>query len=427
MVYGNQGNAPCLEGLSDKDRDISYCKSQLLQTTVLPRDLSPFGDAGEMHFASQQSQSQLNSKTTLVVDQRSKQMSDKLRQQAAAQEPGLVKRRPRGNYWEVTYEEDSAPFESWTLAKSEDLRTDIGKTRLTVVTPPNTDTRAVNLYDKQFNACDFNHFRLADSTFKNCIFVGCRFVKSDFKNVKFSGCRFETCHFLNVTFQNCQFLSCGFSNISASAVHLLFSETSISSRAFVDALATNVNKLPNGVTELYQLYRLSSDKVKIARGIFVSVRNEPELDLLFDANRSFELALRRKRVMDAYWFDNQGQLSKRSLAYRSTVWPVRIGSLWITQAAGFLTDWGRSPMRSLALLVATILLFFGVYYFAFGQGFFTSALRAADCAFVFGYTKYSLSPGAQVRTIDLIMFLNTLAGFCWYALFIPALSKRLFR
>src|SRR5688572_3969287 len=155
-------------------------------------------------------------------------MSDKLRQQAAAQEPASVKRRPRGNYWEVTYEEDSAPFESWTFAKSEDLRTDIGKTRLTVVTPPNTDTRAVNLYEKQFNACDFNHFRLSDSTFKNCIFVGCRFVKSDFKNVKFSGCRFETCHFLNVTFENCQFLSCGFSNISASAVHLLFSETSIS-------------------------------------------------------------------------------------------------------------------------------------------------------------------------------------------------------
>ena len=354
-------------------------------------------------------------------------MSDKTSAKAAPKKAGLVKRGPRGNYWEVTYDEDGPRYEDWTLAKSDDLKTDIGKTQVTVVTPRDTDTRAVNLYGKQFNACDFNHFRLAASTFKNCTFVGCRFVKSDFKNVKFSGCHFETCHFLNVTFENCQFLTCGFSNISASAVHLLFSETSISARAFVDALTTNVKALPKGVTEMYQLYRLSSDKVKIARGIFVSVRNEPELDLLFDANRCFELALRRKRVMDAYWFDNQGQLSKRSSVYRSTVWPLRIGSLWVTQAAGFLTDWGRSPMRSLWFLAATILLFFGVYYLAFGQSFFTSALRAADCAFVFGYTKYSLSPAAQVRVIDLIMFLNTLAGFCWYALFILALSKRLFR
>jgi len=354
-------------------------------------------------------------------------MSDKLPQQGATREVGRVKRGSRGNFWEVTYQEDSPPLECWTLAKADDLKTDIGKTHVTIVTPRDTETRAVNLYDKQFNACDFNHFRLGDSTFKNCTFVNCRFVKSGFKNVKFSGCRFETCHFLNVTFENCQFLTCGFSNISASAVHLLFSETSISARAFVDALTTNVKALPNGVTELYQFYRLLSDKVKIARGVFVSVRNEPELDLLFDANRSFELALRRKRVMDAYWFDNQGQLSKRSLVYRSTVWPIRVGSLWLTQAAGFLTDWGRSPMRSLWLLAGTILLFFGVYYFAFGQNFPTSVLRAADCAFVFGYTKYSPSPGAQVRAIDLIMFLNTLGGFCWYALFIPALSKRLFR
>jgi Pentapeptide repeats (9 copies) len=352
-------------------------------------------------------------------------MNNKLHPQIAERKSDKI--RQRGNYWEVTYKEDSPPFENWTLAKATDLAKDTGKTNVTVVSPLDSDTHAVNLYDKQFNVCDFNHFRLNDSTFKNCRFFDCRFVKSDFKNVKFSGCRFEACHFLNVTFQNCQFLACEFSNISASAVHLLFSDTGISAGAFVDALVTNVKALPNGITELYQNYRLLSDKVKLARGIFVSVRNEPELDLLFDANRCFELALRRRRIKEAHWSDINGQLVKRNVLYRFTVWPLRVAELWVTQAAGFLTDWGRSPMRSLLLVAATVVVFSGFYYLAFGQGLSISVLRALDCAFVFGYTKYSPNPSAQMRAIDWIMFVNTLAGFCWYALFIPALSKRLFR
>ena len=330
------------------------------------------------------------------------------------------KPRPRGNFWEITYREDIPAYESWPLEK---LATETGKTKVEVTADP--AKRAVNLKKKRFETCDFNHFTLDDSSFNDCRFVDCRFVKSNFNHVKFSKCQFEACHFLNVRFQNCQFLECTFSNISASAEQVLFVESAISAGGFVDALVTNLNALPNGVTKQYQEYRLLSTKAKIARGILVSVRDEPELDQLFDANRCFEIARQRKKLKDAYWTTNDRQMVKRNLLYRSTVWPIRLAALGIIQMAGFLTNWGLSPLRSVWLLLAAVLMFSGVYQVAFGQHFCAATLRALDCAFVFGYTRYAAA--GQTDAINLIMFLNAFAGFCWYALFVPALSKRLFR
>jgi uncharacterized protein YjbI with pentapeptide repeats len=333
------------------------------------------------------------------------------------------KPRPRGNFWEITYREDIPAFEPWPLSKETDLATETGKTNVEVTAAPGT--RAVNLKEKRFQTCDFNHFALEDSSFADCTFVDCRFVKSDFDSVKFSRCQFETCHFLNVKFRKCQFIDCTFSNISASAEHLLFVESGISAAAFIDALVTNLAALPPDVTKDFQEYRHLSTKAKIARAIFISVRDEPELDQLFDANRCFEIALQRKKIAEAYWTTNDRQIVKRKRLYRATVWPIRLAALRIMQMAGFLTNWGRSPFRSVWFLVAAFIAFSSVYYFAFGKDFSAATLRALDCTFVFGYTRYAA--GGQTGAIDLIMFLNTFAGFCWYALLVPALSKRLFR
>jgi Pentapeptide repeats (9 copies) len=331
--------------------------------------------------------------------------------------------RSRGNYWEITYKKQLPAFQSWSLTKATDLATETGKTQVEVTAEKGT--RAVNLSNKRFETCDFNHFTLDDSSFSDCTFFDCRFVKGDFGNVKFSRCRFEACHFLNVRFWQCQFLACTFSKISASAEHLHFLESSISAAAFVDALVTNLDALPEGADKHYQEYRLMSAKAKIARGIFVSVRDEPELDQLFDADRCFEIALQRKQIEDAYWTTNGQQLVKRSLLYRYTVWPFRVAALGIIRTAGFFTDWGRSPIKSLWFLFAAIVVFSAVYRLAFEQDLGAAAMRALDCTFVFGYTRYVV--GAQPGVIDCVMFLNAFAGFCRYALLIPALSKRLFR
>jgi len=179
------------------------------------------------------------------------------------------------------------------------------------------------------------------------------------------------------------------------------------------------------VTKPYQEYRLLADKAKIARAIFISVRNEPELNLLFDANQCFELALQRKKIEDARWKESDGQIRKRNPIYRFTIGTWRIVELSMIEASGFLTDWGRSPIKSMWLLISAVLVFSLVYRFALGDDFIAAMFRALNCAFVFGYTKYSM--GAKAQAIDYTMFVNTLFGLYWYALFIPALSKRLFR
>jgi hypothetical protein len=188
---------------------------------------------------------------------------------------------------------------------------------------------------------------------------------------------------------------------------------------------TNLAALPKEVTEEYQKHRFLGAKAKIARGIFISVRNEPELDLLFDANRSFEIALRRKDIAESYWTATDKQLVRRSLWSRSGLRWSRIASLGIMKMAGFLTNWGRSPFRSVWLLFSAFVVFSVIYCFSFDQDLAPAMLRALDCSFVFGYTKYASLTKAEA--IDYVMLLKAFSGFCWYALFIPALSKRLFR
>jgi hypothetical protein len=331
------------------------------------------------------------------------------------------KLRPRGNYWEVTYRDDFPPLPSWRLEKDA-LATENEKTKVEVNSEKGT--RALTLSDKTFETCDFNHFTLQDSTFADCTFRDCRFVKSVFQKVKFSRCHFEVCHFLLVSFQQCQFIDCTFSVISASAEHLVFQETAISGARFIGALVTNLNALPKDVTREHQEYRHLSTKSKIARAVFISVRDEPELDQVFGAHRRFEIARLRKKIADSYWQVEGKKLVKRNAFYRFVVRPVRIVSLWILEIAGFLTNWGRSLIRSVWLLLGAIIVFTGIYHFGFGQELGPAALRALDCTFVFGYTRYA---GGMKGAIEYTMFVNAFIGFCWYAVLVPALSKRLFR
>jgi hypothetical protein len=331
----------------------------------------------------------------------------------------------RGNYWEVTYKESISPFESWRLVKASDLATETGKANVEVTA--DLGTRAVNLKNKMFEICDFNHFNLDDSSFVGCSFVDCRFIKSDFHKVKFSKCRFEKCHFLNVTFQGCLFLDSTFSKISASAEQLHFVRSSISAGEFVDALVTNLDALPEGIEPEYQTHRLLSTKAKIAGAILLSLRDEPDPEKLSDANRCFEIALQRRQIAEARWTETEkvGQLVKRRRLYRSTAVPLRMTALGIMRMAGFFTDWGRSPIKSVWFLVGAVLVFSGVYSLLFDQEFLAALLRALDCTFVFGYTKYQL--GVKPKAIDYVMFANAFFGLWWYALLVPALSNRLFR
>jgi hypothetical protein len=335
-----------------------------------------------------------------------------------------TKTNRRGNFWEVTYKENIDPFTSWELDKSTDLVTETGKTKVQITTKDD-GTRALTLRDKEFLTCDINHFSLDDSTLADCRFVDCRFVKSHFTRVKFSKCQFKSCHFFNARFEECQFLDCTFSRISASAEHLVFLDTTIGASAFFESLETNLDALPNGVSREYQEHRFRASKAKIAGGLYRSVRNEPELDPIFDAIKCLEIALKEKDISELRWKTDGRRLVKQEFWSRNVVARVHQATLWIILIAGFLTNWGRSPLRTLWFLFGAVLLFSGIYFLAFEQALAPAMLRALDCTFVFGYTKYSNFP--NFYALDYVMFVNAFFGFCWYALLIPALSKRLFR
>ena len=244
--------------------------------------------------------------------------------------------------------------------------------------------------------------------------------------MKFSGCRFDGCHFLNVHFVRSQLIGCSFAKISASGEQLYFDETSISSQRFVDALETNVTALPAGTTEELQKFRLLATKTKVAGAIFRSVKDQPDLDQFFDATKTFELATQRQQVAEAQWMTDAGKLRPQSRWSRYVRWPARVLGLWLLRSAGYLTDWGRSPAKSAWLLAFAVVFFTGVYALAFGQSIGVAVLRALDNTFVFGYTPTYQSLN-QVALFDFAAFANAFTGFCWYALIIPAITKRMFR
>jgi uncharacterized protein YjbI with pentapeptide repeats len=331
---------------------------------------------------------------------------------------------PRGRYWEVTYQKSSPTFDTWTLTKTAlDDEKASGKDKVKVNTEP--ETRGVNLKSKHFHTCDFNHFALDDSSFYGCTFVNCLFVKSDFSHVKFSKCRFETCHFLNVKFQNCQFLDCEFAGISASAEQVYFISSSLLASKFVDALSTNLSTLPENTEASYQQYRLLKTKAKIAGRILIGLRDEPEPSILSDANRTFEIALQNRQIAEARWIDNGQKLGDQNYWSQFVVVPFRETELKIMRIAGFFTDWGSSPIKSGWFLIGAFVLFSAAYWLAFGKSLDDATLRALDCTLVFGYSNYPR--GLGIQAIDWVMFLNALAGLWWYGLFVPALTKRIFR
>ncbi len=341
-------------------------------------------------------------------------------------EPAALAREPkrsRGNFWEVTYAKEFGVASPWTMDRNV-LRNEIGKVGVEIQT--GSLLKGLNLTGKQFADCDINHFALAESSFRNCKFTNCRFVKAAFDVVKFSECEFERCHFLNVDFRRCQFLSCTFSSISASGEQTRFVETSLSARAFIGALTTNTGSLPLDVDAEYQRHRLLATKTKLARALLVSVRDQPELDQLFEAIECFELALKSQQIADSKWMLQGQRLVPRGLYNRKVVSGARALQLLILKTAGWLTDWGRSPAKTLILLIGAVVVFTLVYWLALDHAFRVALLRALDCTFVFGYTRY-VDPAAPARFVDYLSFLNAFVGFSWYALLIPALSKRLFR
>lgn len=334
--------------------------------------------------------------------------------------------KERGNYWEATYKLLDITRPAWVLSAEADtggLAHNTGKRNL-LITTGKAPKRALNLKDSKFDSCDINHFTLSDSSFYKCFFIDCRLIKATFTNVKFSSCTFSTVHFLNVTFQGCQFINCTFANITIAAEQTKFEATAISAASILRALTTNTNRLPTDVTADYQHHRLVDARVKIARALYLSVRHQPDIDLEFEANQGVETSQQQRRIAHLRHRRDDAKLTKRGFLHRHIAANALRASHLAFRVAGFATGWGRAPLRSGWMLVATAILFSFVYWGRSDHLIQNAILRSLDCTFVFGYTKYATP---EDMWLSAIMFSNALMGFAWYALLVPVISRRLFR
>ena len=150
----------------------------------------------------------------------------------------------------------------------------------------------------------------------------------------------------------CQFLAtCKFIKITASAELFRIESTAISASSFLGALTTNLGHLPSNVSKEYQLYRLHKTREKLAKLIFDSTKDEPDIDFYFEAYKELTLAMLRAKVeRNRYNFRHSEPKRSNPLKFFVSSLPARLELLAIA-LSGWFSDWGRSLVRPM--------LFFG--------------------------------------------------------------------
>jgi len=358
-----------------------------------------------------------------------------------------------GNFWEACFLKTSPTFTDWQIDKSIKIAdTAVGSRADAGGTPgvdkglsdlkdfeselkENTGKRAhrilgeastVNLKDLKFVECEFNHFCIEKGSFSRTSFENCRFVSATFRDVKFSDCQFEKCHFLHARFYGCKFIRCKFVKNSASAEHLIFEKTSISSKAFLEALVTNVESLPDTFTKDHQEHRHLKDVAQIARLLRASNDYDSDIDLFYDSHREFHLRNLRWRVVDS-WYQTKKDPTGKRLRYRDVKFWVYLqnsADLRIVQASGLMTDWGRSPSRSLLPLVLAVVGFALLYNRCFDLPWDKSLEFATTGTLVFGY---SVCVDNATGALRVVVAVSAAIGLFWYSLVLPVFISRVIR
>jgi len=341
---------------------------------------------------------------------------------------------PRGHYWEITYEPGIVPPREEVDLSTNDKS--IGYADSTIVSglsAPTVIKRHADDPERTFHKCHFA-LHIADSRIANWRFYQCTFEGSRWNNVKFSGCVFEECHFSEVWFTGCQFLAtCKFIKITASAELFRIRNTAISASSFLGALTTNLEHLPHNVTKEYQLYRLHRTREKLAKLIFDSTKNEPDIDFYFEAYKELTLAMLREKVeRNRYKFSHSKPIRNNPVKFFLSSLPARLELLTVVLSGSF-SDWGRSLTRPMLFFLGVVLMFTGVYY-----GFFyrlgtcpfqdqlaKSSIEALNVTLVAGYTAFFASSESLLR--QCVETVNLLLGLFWYSLIVPTITRKILR
>ncbi len=283
--------------------------------------------------------------------------------------------------------------------------------------------------ERIFQECDFA-VPVQDSLVSNCTFRLCRFAGSSWKNVKFSNCKFELCDFSESVFAGCYFIGdCAFHQNSTSAELFRMEETAISASAFITSLQTNLGHVPDGRKE-FQKSRFFSTRKKVAKTVFSATRNEADLDYYFEAYEQLARCTLAHEV-ERLRFDERTGIANPRVQFWIRSFPPRIERA-ITEISGWLSNWGRSLVRSGVFLVSTVSFFTLLYWLlevdpslSKSRGVASSLIEATDVTLVAGYTAHFKS--SAPLHLQFLWVLNMILGLFWYSLIIPVVTRRILR
>jgi hypothetical protein len=334
-----------------------------------------------------------------------------------------------GKYWEQSY---LIEWESQKEGPLIDFADCGGPVRQKVWSKLTEPVKHITVADKTFMECDIRA-NLDSCTFTRCNFKRCRFVTNKWARVKFSGCDFSQCHFLRLNCEDCEFVDdCTFKDLSASAEYLKLFRTELPASKFVRALNPNIRNLPASKSLLKQRKRFADTKRKIAGLVLRSVTDCGDPFNIMAAHREVVLSILLSRIKahDTYYDDASRELKESNRCWRllCSFWPSC--EYIITCVSGWLTDWGRSLLRSTVYIIVTVALFAAIYcandpnvnrhncYDVVAH----SILKSLEISLLFGYTTHrqlDTSFGAAS-----LIFLNAITGLYWYSLIIAAITKR---
>ena len=342
-----------------------------------------------------------------------------------------------GNPWEMSYTENSRVLGDSDFS---DLDTTTGYRFRKIVSPENqavtVNWKLGENTERKFEDC---HFALPveNSSVANCKFIRCRFHGSSWKSVKFSQCTFDHCHFSGVDFTHCNFLNtCKFLEVSASAEGLRMEDTAINPSAFLKAMKTNVASYNNKLQRAYQKHRLIGTKEKVAKIIFDSTRNVGNVDYYYDAYKRLSICWARQQIEQyRYIQDGSPETAKKDWLYFLWVIPACV-EMFVVVTSGFLTNWGRSLLRPLAVFVFTYVYLpesVEVVDVA-GKKVQSNQLagrvnfalvKATEISLVAGYTAHVNEDVRGWARAGVLI--NLMLGIGWYSLVFPVLSRRTLR
>jgi hypothetical protein len=339
---------------------------------------------------------------------------------------------PRGKFWEVTYDPDwKGPLPTAHLTKLDGSSGLIAQEIVAEGGKPAQVRWRKQDEERHFQRCDFT-LHVKDSHVSSCRFTGCRFAGSVWENVKFSNCEFESCDFSNVVFRGCQFVAgCRFCRNSASAELFRIENTAISATAFLSSLETNLKHVAEQDLE-YQRYRFVGTKEKIAKAVYDATRNEADLNFYFEAYEQLTRCALKSRIEMHRFAGGSKERRRWPASFLVLSLPARFEQA-IIESSGWLTDWGRSILRSCAFFTVVTVLFAALYAVIehgltlamWKKNVVDSLIEAANVTLVVGYGSH-FKPDASLLLRFLWLF-NVILGLFWYSLIIPVVSRRVLR